>query len=199
MAILLGPQKAQGEHHKAAPIAEAPALFQRILAAAKAHPVSASAALAIAILTASRSGEIRALTRPEIDLETATIAIPGEKMKSGRPHRKPLSPLAVDLLRAALAVPDLGQGVVFPAATGKPLSDMALLHVLRRLGVDYTAHGWRSTFRDWTAEQTNYPRELAEEQLAHVWADKTEAAYARSDLLDRRRPMMVEWSEFLTQ
>lgn len=152
-------------------------------------------ALEFAVLTAARSGEVRGATWAEVDLETATWTIPAARMKAGRPHRVPLSPEAVALLRA---LPKFeGTDLVFPGKSDKPLSDMTLTAVLRRMKVAATAHGFRSTFRDWAAERTNAPREVAEMSLAHAVGDKTEEAYRRGDLFDKRRVLMQQWAKFI--
>jgi integrase len=139
----------------------------------------------------------------EVDLDRALWTVPTERMKAGREHRVPLAPAAVALLRGLLPPnapnhltgPD-GVALAFPGASeGRPLSNMAML--LRRMGRgDLTAHGFRSSFRDWAAEATTFPRELAEAALAHVNGDKTEAAYKRGDLLAKRRGMMEAWAAF---
>lgn len=153
-------------------------------------------ALEFAILTAARSGEVRGAVWSEIDLDSGIWTIPPDRMKAEREHRVPLAPAAITLLREL----EIGRGrkppLVFPGLKRKPLSDMSLLKVLKIMDVPVTVHGFRSTFRDWIAEQTTYPRELAEKALAHVVKDPTEAAYQRLDMLDRRRPMMEDWADF---
>jgi integrase len=146
------------------------------------------------VLTAARSGEVRGARWSEVDLEAKTWMIPGERMKAGREHRVPLSDAACTLLRLQ---PRAGE-LVFPAITGNPYSDMVFTALIRRLGFDFTMHGFRSSFRDWAGEQTNYPREVVEMALAHVVENKTEAAYFRSDLFDKRRELMVAWADFCT-
>lgn len=120
-------------------------------------------------------------------------------MKAGRAHRVPLSDAALAVLREMAPVrDDAAGGCVFPGAkVGKPLCNMAMLALLRRMGrTDLTAHGFRSTFRDWCAEATNYPREIAEAALAHTLKNKTEASYQRGDRLDKRRQLMDAWAAF---
>ncbi len=150
----------------------------------------------LAILTAARSGEIRGATWAEIDLDGALWTIPADRMKAGREHRIPLSKQAVALLNA---LPRNGE-FVFPGAKakdGKPLSDMSLTAVLRRMKRgDITVHGFRSTFRDWCAEASNFPRAVAEHALAHKLPDKTEAAYQRGDLLTKRVALMTAWANY---
>ena len=119
-------------------------------------------------------------------------------MKAGREHRVPLSDAALAILREMEALKDASGLVFMGRHGGVPMSDMTLTAVLRRMGRgDLTAHGFRSTFRDWCAESTNYPRELAEAALAHVLSNKTEAAYQRGDLLERRRRLMSDWATFI--
>ena len=145
------------------------------------------------ILTAARSGEVRGAQWSEIDFENKRWNIPPERMKASREHRVPLSPRALALLEAQKGKhPEL----VFPNEKGKPFSDMTFTMLLRRLGHDFTAHGFRSTFRDWSAEQTAFPREVCEAALAHVTKDATEAAYFRSDLFEKRRQLMEAWATY---
>ena len=147
-----------------------------------------------AILTAARSGEVRGATWSEIDLKAGVWAIPGERMKAGRDHRVPLSGAALALLAGLPRM--VGSDLVFQAPRGGPLSDMTLSAVLRRMAVEAVPHGFRSTFRDWVAERTAYPGDLAEMALAHTIGDKVEAAYRRGDMFDKRRRMMEEWASF---
>ncbi|RZI79906.1 MAG: DUF4102 domain-containing protein [Rubrivivax sp.] len=151
-------------------------------------------ALEFVILTAARSGEARGATWSEIDMDKAVWTVPGERMKAGKEHRVPLQDAALSLLRSLPRM--AGTQLVFPAPRGGPLSDMALVAVTRRMEVPAVPHGFRSTFRDWAAERTNYPREVAEMALAHVIANKVEAAYRRGDLFDKRRRMMDDWATF---
>lgn len=152
-------------------------------------------ALEFLVLTAARSGEVRGAVWSEFDQAAQVWTVPAERMKSGRAHRVPLSSGAVALLERLHHSAD--GDYVFPAQRGRMLSDMTLTAVTRRMGVDAVPHGFRSTFRDWAAERTNYPREVAEMALAHVVAGKVEAAYWRGDLFDKRRQMMGEWARFL--
>ena len=181
-------QKRQVRHHPSMPWSEVPAFLGRL----RQCEGMGAAALEFAILTAARSGETRGARWEEIDLQTAVWTIPGERMKAGRTHRVPLSEPAVALLRR---LPRLaGSPYLFWAPRGGMLSDMALLSVTRRLEAKCVPHGFRSSFRDWAAEQTAYPREVVEQALAHVNADKVEAAYLRSDLFERRRELMADWA-----
>ena len=131
-------------------------------------------------------------------MDKALWIVPPERMKGKKEHRVPLSPAALAIVKAMPVDPK--KGLVFPSPrSGSVLSDMALLELMRRQGLEATPHGFRSTFRDWASEKTNYPRELAEVALAHIKTDATEAAYWRSDVLEKRRQMMIEWAEFIAQ
>ena len=153
------------------------------------------------ILTAARSGEARAATWDEIDLDAAVWTVPADRMKAGVEHRVPLSSPAVALLREVLQ--RKRNDLVFPAPQGGVLTDMALTKFLRyhkvpsdTAGRTATAHGFRSSFRDWASEN-GYPRDLAERALAHTIKNQAEAAYHRTDLLDQRRPMMEAWGKLV--
>jgi len=151
-------------------------------------------ALEFAIVTAARSGEVRGATWAEVDIDQAVWNIPAGRMKAGREHRIPLSDAALELLQH-LPRTD-GSELLFPNTKGAALSDMTLTAVLRRMGRQITAHGFRSTFRDWAGETTAYPREVIEHALAHQLKDKAEAAYARGTLFDKRRRLMADWAKF---
>jgi integrase len=153
----------------------------------------AAKALEFAILCASRSGEVRGATWAEFDLEAAIWVIPAERMKARVQHRVPLSASAIRILKKDSNHKDAD--LVFPGTSGAKLSDMALTTLTRRMGIDAVPHGFRSTFRDWCAERTNYPRDLAEQALAHKLEDKVEAAYLRSDVLEKRRALMQAWAD----
>lgn len=155
----------------------------------------AARALEFVILTAARSGEARGATWSEIDLDGATWTIPADRMKAGNEHRVPLSPRAVKVLRTLPRF--AGTDLVFTSPTGRILSDMTLSAVTRRMEVDAVPHGFRSTFRDWASERTNYPRDVAEMALAHTIGDKVEAAYRRGDLMAKRTKMMADWAKFI--
>lgn len=158
-----------------------------------------SKALQFLVYTAARSGEVRGAVWSEIDLDAALWSIPGERMKSGRPHRVPLSDEAVTLLKSLprFEVEENKPDLVFPGTKGGPLSDMTLTAVMRRMGMKAVPHGLRSSFRDFLAERTATPNEIAEMCLAHVVASATEAAYRRGDMLDRRREVMALWAKFI--
>jgi len=152
-------------------------------------------ALQFAILTAARSGEVRGASWSEIDLVEKAWVIPAERMKMKREHRVPLPGEVIALLKAMPLIG--GTDLLFPNNKGTALSDMTLTAVLRRMGREVTAHGFRSTFRDWAAERTNYPRDVCEMALAHAIGDKVEAAYRRGDLIEKRTRLMHDWAKFI--
>ena len=154
----------------------------------------AARALEFAILTAARSGEVRGARWAEFNLETGVWVIPRVRMKGGKEHRVPLSAEAIKLLKALPRF--AGADLLFPAPRGGSLSDMSLSAVMRRMGRDEVPHGFRSSFRDWVSERTNYPGEMAEVALAHAIGSKVEAAYRRGDQLEKRRTMMDAWARF---
>ena len=147
------------------------------------------------VLTACRSGEVRGARWDEIDLDAAVWTVPPERAKTRRPHRVPLSDRALKILADAADLADTS-GLVFPSPTGRPISDSSLSKLLRENDIACVPHGMRSSFRDWCGE-TGVPREVAEASLAHV-VKGVEGAYARSDLLERRRPILEAWSKYVT-
>lgn len=150
------------------------------------------------ILTAARTNEVLGASWNEVNIEDATWVIPAERMKSRREHRIPLSKRALEILRLARSM-STGSHLVFPGKNySKPLSDMVFTMALRRMSVDATAHGFRSTFRDWAAEETNFPAAVCEMALAHTVKNKAEAAYLRTDLFVKRRELMENWSQYAT-
>ncbi len=179
-------------HHPALPWQEMGAF----MAALRTQEGIAAKAVDLAILTACRSGEVRLATWAEFDLDAALWVIPAERMKAGREHRVPLPPAVLALLESMPRMGDL----VFPGTKpGKPLSDMSLTAVLRRMKRDdITVHGFRSSFRDWCAESVanSFPREVCEHALAHSLPDKVEAAYRRGDMLDKRTMLMEAWAVY---
>ena len=178
-------------HFKALPHAEVAAALARIRSSRAS--LATKLALEFLVLTAGRSGEARLARWDEIDFETATWTVPPNRMKAGRQHRVPLSDRALKLLHEALRIAD-GSGLVFPTASyGRPLSQSTLSKLLRDLSIPCVPHGFRTSFRTWCGEAA-VPREVAEAALAHVVRNKAEAAYARGDLLERRRPVMESWS-----
>ena len=154
------------------------------------------AALEFIAHTACRSGEVRLAEWCEVDLDERVWTVPAEHAKNGREHRVPLTEPAVAILTEALERAD-GSDLVFPSATGRTMSDSTLSKLLRENGIAGTPHGMRSSFRDWCGE-TGQPREVAEACLAHIVANRVEAAYARSDLFERRRKLMDAWSRYLS-
>ena len=191
---VLPKQRQPRGHHPALPYADVPAFLQDLRTADASE--SAKLAFEFMILCATRTSETLQATWAEIDRDATTWTIPGRRMKAGVDHRVPLTPRCLDILTRAKAT---GSGTfVFPARTAdKPLSTMTFWITLRRLGrTDITAHGFRSSFRDWAAEQTNVPRAVCEAALAHTLRDRTEAAYHRTDLFERRRELMASWSAF---
>ena len=186
-------QRARVKHHAALPYAHLPAFMHSL----RRRESMGRLAVEAVILTAARSGEVRLSRWCEIDFEMRTWTIPASRMKAGREHVVPLSDDAVALFERLKRFQTGGDALVFPGlAKDKPLSDMTLTKVLRDMGRTETVHGFRSSFRDWAAEQTSFPRELAEVALAHVNSDKTEAAYLRSDRREQRRLLMTEWATF---
>ena len=190
---VLGPQNAAVEHMRALPHQDVPAAVARVWASRAADV--AKLALEFLVLTAARWGEVRGAEWTEIDDQGAVWTIPAERMKAKRPHRVPLPGRAVEILDAARA---LGDGpLVFPGRAGKPLSEKRLRRLLQQQEISAVPHGFRSTFRDWAAEETDHRREVIEAALAHVVTNKVEAAYARSDLFERRRQLMDDWAAYL--
>ena len=180
------------EHHAALPFNE----LTGFMASLRAAEGVAARALELAILTAARTGEVIGAKWSEIDLLQKVWTVPGERMKTGREHRVPLSARALAILKEIERDQVADEMFVFPGnKIGKPLSNMAFLMLLRRMDRDdLTVHGFRSTFRDWAAERTNFPSEAAEMALAHAVGDKVEAAYRRGDLFEKRRAMMEQWA-----
>ncbi len=180
-------------HHPALPHAD----IAEFMAALGQRSGVATRALTFTVLTAARSGETRGMTWGEVDLEARIWTVPAQRMKAGKEHRVPLTDAAIALLGDKRDADKL----VFEseAKKGKPISDMSMTAVLRRMGRDRTTvHGFRSTFRDWAGETTGFPREVIEAALAHGIKDKAEAAYARSDLFDKRRKLMEAWAAVAT-
>jgi hypothetical protein len=176
-------------HHKALPYDTVPSF----IAALHQRKAVAALALEFTVLTAARTGEVIGAKWGEVDLEKEIWTIPASRMKAGKEHRVPLSSRAVEILKA---VQELRKEWLFPAARGGALSGMAMSMLLRRMQVDVTVHGFRSSFRDWCAESTGYAHEVAEMALAHTIDNKVERAYRRGDLFDKRRRLMDEWAAY---
>ncbi|MFM8466722.1 MAG: tyrosine-type recombinase/integrase [Oxalobacteraceae bacterium] len=182
------------KHHPAVPVTDMPAFFKEL----QSREGIAARALEFLTLTAARSGEVRGAQWGEIDLAKKVWTVPAERMKAKREHRVPLSTQVIALLKALPS--SKAGGLLFPGS--KPatkLSDMALTSLMRRMQADAVPHGMRASFRNWTAEETAYPNEVAEMALAHSVRNLTEAAYRRGDLFEKRRLMMQDWAAFLTQ
>ena len=181
-------------HHRALPYAEVPAAIAAVRASAAW--LGTRLAFEFLVLTAARSGEVRMATWDEVDLDAAVWTVPAERTKTGCEHRVPLSGAALDVLTAAR---EMGvDGFLFPSMRGKAISDATIGKLLREHGIDAVPHGFRSSFRDWGAEQTSHPREVLEAALAHKVQNAVEAAYARTDHYERRRALMDAWAAYLS-
>ena len=189
-------QPKKDNHFAALPYEDLPALMAKLEATLSLGRL----ALRFAILTAGRSGEVRGATWAEIDTEQRTWTIPAERMKAGKGHVVALSEAAMEILEAAKPFRSAKKNAfVFPGKPGKPLSDMTLTKVLRDMGyTDITVHGFRSSFRDWAAERTATPGDVVEAALAHTIRNKVEAAYRRTNYLEKRRVLMGDWAAYLT-
>lgn len=193
-AVLAKPGKVtKVEHHRALPFDDTPAFIAQL----QQREAVAARALEFLVLTAARSGEVRGARWSEFDLEAAIWTIPAARMKTGKEHRVPLSTRALAILKTMPRM--AGTEFVFPAVSGRQMSDMALTALLRRMKVDATVHGFRSTFRDWAAERTSHPQHVAEMALAHAIGDKVEAAYRRGDLFEKRKSLMMDWARFISR
>ena len=195
--MLAAPSKiAKVEHHPALALD----LVNTFVLDLRTRNGMAARALEFLILTAARSGEIRGMPWSEIDFDAGVWTIPAGRMKMSKEHRVPLSESAIRILREHPHIE--GSDLVFPAVRGGMLSDMTITAVTRRMdykdkaGKVCVPHGFRSTFRDWAAERTNFPKDMADMALAHAVGDKVDAAYRRGDMLEKRRQMMQAWAEF---
>lgn len=197
------------EHLPALPVED----MARFFAHLQEQDSTGAKALAFGILTAARSGEVRGATWEEIDLKKGLWTVPANRMKAGKEHRVALSPLAIELLKG---LPKPRTGLLFPAPRDGEMSDATLKAVIKRMhehntdngkpgyldpkrGKLVTPHGFRSTFRDWAAEHTNHPREVAEMALAHTIENKVEAAYRRGDLFEKRQALMTDWATYCSE
>jgi integrase len=186
-------QKLQRGHHPAMAYEQVPAFLQRL----QQRDATAARALEFLILTAARSGEVLGARWGEFSLERAVWTVPAARMKAGREHRVPLSRRAATILQQMTALRGAEGDMVFPGRGGRPLSNMSMEMLLRRMKVgNVTVHGFRSSFRDWAAEETPFAREIAEAALAHNVGDATERAYRRGDALERRRELMQSWQDY---
>jgi integrase len=188
-------QPKKDTHFAAMPYAEVAAFMKRL----QRRESFSRLALQFAILTAARSGEVRGATWSEIDFEAQLWTIPAERMKAEREHVVPLSEPALVILRRCKELRIGDELLIFPGSRPKqPMSDMTLTKLLRELKLPVTVHGFRSSFRDWASEETEVQGEVAEAALAHSVSSKTEAAYRRGSLLEKRRSLMTEWGRFVT-
>ena len=183
-------------HHKAIPYSEVPDALIKVRAST-ANSVT-RLCFEFLVLTAARSGEVRLATWPEINVGSATWTVPAERMKARRQHRVPLSGRCLEILSQAKELISPDSGLIFPSRSGKPLSDMTLSTSLRRLEIPAVPHGFRSSFKGWCKEASQFVdwRSLSETALAHSLGESTEQAYDRTDLLEPRRPLMEAWAEF---
>lgn len=187
-------QPFEENHFVAMPYTEVPDLVQRL---ATLPDTAGRDALLFTIYNAVRSGETRLATWPEFDLDNAIWFIPAERMKMRQPHVVPLSPAAVAVLRRRWPIRASDEGLVFSTKGKKPISDMTMTKVLRDLDFPKTTvHGFRSSFTDWAAEKTRFPKEVVDKALAHKLVDRVEAAYRRTDFFDRRHKLMLEWARY---
>ena len=183
-------------HHAAMPFGDVAAFLSALRAK---PPTSSRLALEFLILTAGRSGEVRLATWAEIDLKAGDWSLPAERMKSKRAHVVPLSSAAISVLVRLGDVTGSRAGLLFEGQKrGKPLSDMTLTKIMRDAGLSAVPHGFRSSFRDWVSEETNFDGDTAEAALAHAVANKTEAAYRRGNQLEKRRALMAAWGAYCT-
>jgi integrase len=188
-------QPTDENHFEAMAYSKVPELIQRLNALPE---TPGRDALMFTIYNAVRSGEARLATWPEFDLDKAIWSIPGHRMKMRKEHIVPLSPQAVSILRRRWDYRDSDSGLVFSNTGKKPLSDMTMTKVLRDLGLaKTTVHGFRSSFTDWAAEKTRFPKEVVDKALAHKLLDRVEAAYRRTDFFARRRQLMVSWARYV--
>jgi integrase len=188
--LLSQPPRLERKHLKAMPYSELPAFMERL----RAESCVSARALEFAILTGCRTGEVLGARRQEFLLASKLWTIPKERMKAGRSHSIPLSDRAAEIVAAQ----PIGAFVFAGAEVGTQLNKDALLQLLRRMEIATTVHGFRSTFREWTGDQTNFPREIAEAALAHVVGNTTEQSYRRGSALEKRRELMDQWARYLT-
>ena len=192
---VLGPQRAPVQHMRALPHQDVAAAVEAVRTSGAAPVVKL--AFEFLVLTAARWGEVRGAEWTEVDTADRVWTIPAARMKAQRGHRVPLCRRAAEILEAARTLGDGSGPLVFPNGDGTPLPEKKLRRLLQDLNIAAVPHGFRSTFRDWAAEETNHPREVVEAALAHMVQNKVEAAYARSDLFERRRRLMDEWAAYV--
>ena len=194
---VLGTQQNVVRHLQALPHREVVAAIRTVRGSTALG--AARLAFEFLVLTAARWGEVRGAEWEEIDRDGRVWTIPARRMKANRQHRVPLCGRTLEILEAAQALGEAAGPLVFTGGQGKPLDDKQLRWLLREIGIAAVPHGFRSSFRDWAAEQTDHPREVIEAALAHVVRNRVEAAYARSDLFERRRVLMDDWAGYLAQ
>ncbi len=191
-------QSDKPKHHTSLPYKDVPRFITKLQTWSASDPIKL--AFEYLILTATRTNETLQAKWQEVDFDKRVWTIPPSRMKARREHQVPLSERCLEILQSAQRLSDDLKGYVFSGTiSGKSLSNMVFLMTLKRMGVKITAHGFRSSFRVWCAEQTQFPREVAEAALAHVVKDATEAAYMRSTFFDARREMMERWAQYVTQ
>ena len=196
VGTVLGPQRAVVQHMRAVPHTEVASAIESVRAS-RAMP-AVKLAFEFLVLTAARSGEVRGAEWAEVDLTAGAWTVPATRMKMKDEHRVPLCARSAQVLQAARTIGG-GSRLVFPGARGARIDDETLSKLLRDLGIAGVPHGFRSSFRDWAAEETDHPREVIEAALAHVVLNQVEAAYRRSDLFDRRRRLMQDWEDYLNR
>jgi len=186
------------QHRKALPYDQVAEALSKVRASDAG--VVTKLAFEFLVLTATRSAETREATWTEFDLDKAVWTIPASRMKAKRAHRVPLSARSLAILKEAERYKQTESNLVFPGTKlNRPLSDMTLSKLVKELGIDAVPHGFRSSFRDWAGESTSHAREVVEFALAHVIKDKAEAAYARSDLFEKRRILMSDWADYVSE
>ena len=194
---VLGPQHDVTEHMQALPHREVAAAIRTVRAATA--PEVAKLAFEFLVLTAARWSEVRWAEWEEINRDAGVWTVPANRMKANRRHRVPLCGRALEILEEARTLGEGAGPLVFTRGGGKPLNDKDLRWLVREQGIAAVPHGFRSSFRDWAAEETDHPREVIEAALAHLVRNRVEAAYARSDLFERRRVLMDDWARYLAR
>ena len=192
---VLGPQRDVVQHMRALPHREVAAAIRT--ARASTVPLAVRLAFEFLVLTAARWGEVRWAEWTEIDRDEGVWTVPAKRMKSNREHRVPLCGRAVEILDEARMLVEGTSPFLFPNRVGKQLEEKQLRRMFRKHGIAAVPHGFRSSFRDWAAEETDHPREVVEAALAHVVQNRVEAAYRRTDLFERRRRLMGDWATYL--
>ena len=193
---VLGPQHNVVQHMRALPHREVAAAIRT--ARASTVPLAVRLAFEFLVLTAARWGEVRWAEWTEIDRDEGVWTVPARRMKANREHRVPLCGRALETLDEARSLVEGTSPFLFPNRIGKQLEEKQLRRMFQKHGIAAVPHGFRSSFRDWAAEETDHPREVIEAALAHMVQNKVEAAYRRTDLFERRRRLMDDWAAYLT-